>query len=226
MGGQSPDQGEVLGGDDRFAKQLVRVPQAISGGREFGEEDHGQSFLTDPVAKLRIADTRLALLVCLLLAVLFCLLLATFFCHFVQMSEILVDLLLVVVQVLRLCAPFRQSGFASFVDFVSSLALLAVMLSLYCVFWRRLLKHYFVVVYCSESPLAPPTPQLNLRHLVVSGSRWVLGHLLTVVYNNVVCCLCRIVSLSHADLCVSRFTDCVHPYQVRVFIAASDSGQQ
>ena len=46
-----------------------------------------------------------------LLAMLCCLLLA-------MLSEILVDLLLVVVvQVLRHRAPFRQSGFASFVDF-------------------------------------------------------------------------------------------------------------
>ena len=60
------------------------------------------------------------------------------------------DLLLVVVQILRLCAPFRQSDFASFVDFVSSLALLAVMLSLFSVFWRRLLQHYLVVAYCCE----------------------------------------------------------------------------
>ena len=79
----------------------------------------------------------LTMLFCLLLAMLFCLLLAMLFCHFVPLSEILVDLLLVAVQVLRHCAPFRQSGFASFVDFFSSLALLAVMLSLFCVFWRR-----------------------------------------------------------------------------------------
>ena len=87
------------------------------------------------------------MLFCLLLAVLFCLLLAMLFCHFVPLSEILVDLLLVVVQVLCICAPLRQSGFASFVDFFSSQALLAVTLSLFSVFWRRL---YFVVVYCSE----------------------------------------------------------------------------
>ena len=94
------------------------------------------------------------LLDCLLLAVLFCVL--TRLCHFVQLSELLVDLLLVVVQVLRLCAPFRQSGVASFVDFFSPLALLAVVLSLFSVFWRRLLQHYFVVVYCSE---------VRLKHL-------------------------------------------------------------
>ena len=63
----------------------------------------------------------LAVLFCLLLAVLFSLLLAMHFCHFVPLSEILVDLLLVSVQVLRLCAPFRQSGFAFFVDFFSLL---------------------------------------------------------------------------------------------------------
>ena len=78
------------------------------------------------------------------------------FCHFVQLSEILADLLLVVVQVLRLCAPFQQSGFASFVDFFSPLTLLAVVLSMFSVFWRRLLQHYFVVVYCSE---------VRLKHL-------------------------------------------------------------
>ena len=60
------------------------------------------------------------------------------------------DLLLVVVQVLRFCVPFRQSGFASFVNFFSSLTLLAVVLSLFSVFWRRLLQHYRVAVYCSE----------------------------------------------------------------------------
>ena len=93
----------------------------------------------------------LAVLFCLLLAMLFCLLLAMLFCLFVPLSEVLVDLLLVVVEVLRLCAPFRQSGFASFVDFFSSLALLAVMLSLFSVFWCRFLQLYLlVVVYCSE----------------------------------------------------------------------------
>ena len=85
----------------------------------------------------------------LLLAVLFCLLLAMLCCHFVPLSEILVDLPLVVVQVLRLCAPFWQSGVASFVDFSSSLALLAVMLSQFSVFWRRFLQLHLVVVYCS-----------------------------------------------------------------------------
>ena len=90
----------------------------------------------------------------LLLAVLFCVL--TRLCHFVQLSELLLDLLLVVVQVLRLCDPFRQSGVASFVDFFSPLALLAVVLSLFSVFWRPLLQHYFVAVYCSE---------VRLKHL-------------------------------------------------------------
>ena len=91
------------------------------------------------------------------------------FCHFVQLSEILLGLLLVVVQVLRLSAPFRQSGLASFVDFVSSLALLAVMLSLFSVFWRRLLQHYFVVVYCAEDRL------LHLqRHYSTCVTSWSL----------------------------------------------------
>ena len=80
----------------------------------------------------------------LLLAVLFCVL--TRLCLFVQLSE----LLLVVVQTLRICAPFRQTGVASFVDFFSPLALLAVVLSLSSVFWHRLLQHYIVVAYCSE----------------------------------------------------------------------------
>ena len=99
------------------------------------------------------------------------LLLAMLFCDFVPLSEILVDLLLVVVKVLRLCAPFRQSDFASFVDFFSSLGLLAVMLSLFSVFWRRLLQHYFVVVSCFNFRLkhlqchcAP------LCHFVIFGS--------------------------------------------------------
>ena len=70
------------------------------------------------------------MLFCLLLAVRVCVLIA--FCHFVQLSELLVDLLLVVVQVHRFCGTFRQSGFAS--DFFSSLALLAVFLSLYSFF--------------------------------------------------------------------------------------------
>ena len=113
----------------------------------------------------------LAVLFCLLLAVSFCLLLAVLFClltslcHFVQLSELLVDLLLVVVQVLRLCAPFRQSGSASVVDFFSPLALLAVVLSLFSVFWRRLLQHYFVVVYCSEVRL-----KYLQRHLSVCAA--------------------------------------------------------
>ena len=83
---------------------------------------------------------------CLLLAVLFCVL--TRLCHFVQLSELLVDLLLVVVQVLLLCAAFRQSGVASFVHFFSPLALLAVVLSL---------QHYFVAVLTWS--------EVRLRHL-------------------------------------------------------------
>ena len=89
--------------------------------------------------------------------------------HFVQLSEILVDHLLFVVQVLRLCAPFRQSGVASFVNFFSPRALLAVVLSLFSVFFRRLLQHSFVVVYCSE---------VRLRHLQlhysVCATSWLL----------------------------------------------------
>ena len=97
----------------------------------------------------------------------FCLLLAMLFCHFVP-----VDLLVVVVQVLRLRAPFRQSGVASFVDFSSSLALLAVMLSLFFC----LLASLPPTLPCGSlllqgSPHAPPTPQLDLRHFVIIGSR-------------------------------------------------------
>ena len=100
------------------------------------------------------------------------LLMAVLFCHFITLSEILVDLLLVVLQDLRLCAPFRQSGFASFVDFFSSLALLAVMLPLFSVLWRRLLQH----ILCGSLllrglPQAPPTPLPSLRHFVIIGSR-------------------------------------------------------
>ena len=121
---------------------------------------------------------------------LFCLLLTVLFCHFVQLSEILVDLPLVVVQVLRLCAPFRQSGFASFVDLFSPLTLLAVVLSLFSVFWRRLLQHHFVAVHCSEVRLRHLQRRHSaLRHFVIIGSRKVLGPHSAVVYNNVVCCV-------------------------------------
>ena len=117
---------------------------------------------------------------------LFCVL--TRLCHFVQLSEILVDLLLVFVQVLRLSASFRQSGVASFVDFFSSLSLLVVMLSLFSVFWRPLLQHYVVVVYCSDVRLRHLQHHNSaLRHFVIIGSRWVSGILSTVVCNNVVC---------------------------------------
>ena len=104
------------------------------------------------------------------------LLVAVLFCLFTPLIEILVDLLLFVVQVLRLCPPFRQSGFASFVDFFSPLALLAVVLFLFSVFWRRLLQHYAVVsLLLRGSPQAPPTPLLGLRHFVIIGSRLVLA---------------------------------------------------
>ena len=74
----------------------------------------------------------------------------------VQLSEILVDLLVVVVQVLRLCAPSRQSGFASFVDFFSpTLCLLASPPpALPC---GSLLPR--------GSPPAPPMPQLSIAPL-------------------------------------------------------------
>ena len=90
------------------------------------------------------------------------LLLAVLFCHFVQLSEILVELLLVVVQILHLCAPSRQSGFASFVDFFSPLTFWAVVLSLCSVFWRRHLQHSTVI---RGSPQAPPTPLLSIAPL-------------------------------------------------------------
>ena len=104
---------------------------------------------------------------CLLLAVLFCLLISL--CHFVQLSELRVDLLLVVVQVLRFCAPFRQSGVASFFNFffttgssgcdaVSVLCLLAPPPVLPCGSFLR------------GSPQAP-TPLLVMRHFVIIGSR-------------------------------------------------------
>ena len=131
-------------------------------------------------------DSPLLLGVLLLPAMFFCLLLAMLFCLFVPLSEILVDLL-VVVQVLRLCAPFRQCGVASFADFFSPLTLLAVMVSLFSLFWRRFLQLYLVVVYCSENRLLhlPRHTQLaSLRdHWFAVSARAPL----TVLYNNVVC---------------------------------------
>ena len=73
----------------------------------------------------------------LLLAVLFCLLL----------DYALLSLCSVERDSRRTSARRRP---ASFVDFSSSLALLAVMLSLFSVFWRRFLQLYLVVVYCSK----------------------------------------------------------------------------
>ena len=110
------------------------------------------------------------------------LLLALLFCSFVPLSEILVDLLLVV-QVLRLCAPLWQSDFASFVDFFSPLALLVVVL--------------FSVLCLLASPppgttlwfTAPKFASSTSNATYSAGSRWVLGPLSTVVHNNVVCCL-------------------------------------
>ena len=62
----------------------------------------------------------------------------------------------------------RRSS-ASFGDFFSPLALLAVVLSLFPVFLRRLLQHHFVVVYCSEI-------RLNhlQRHNSVCATSWSL----------------------------------------------------
>ena len=76
-----------------------------------------------------------------------CALLPAVGCALLPLGSVLVDLPLVVVHVLRLCAPLRQSGVASFVHFSSSLA---VMLSLFSVFWRRFLQLYLVLVHCSE----------------------------------------------------------------------------
>ena len=131
----------------------------------------------------------------------YCLLLAMIFCHFVPLSQILVDLL-VVVQVLRLCAPVRQSGYASFVDFFESLALLAVMMSLFSVFWRRFLQLHLVVVYCSEVRLMP---LLSLRHFVIIGSLWLLGLPPHHCQRGLLCVF--------AEMFVSRFKGCVHPHK-------------
>ena len=119
-------------------------------------------------------------------------------------------LLLVVVQVLRFCAPFRQSGFASFVNFFSSLALLAVILSLFSVFWRRLLQHYFVVVYCSEVRL------LHLqRHHSTCVTSWSLvrsrcSGSSTLQFTTTWSAACEDWFRFRTLLSVSMFTDCVH----------------
>ena len=124
------------------------------------------------LASCWLCSSRQLLAVLFLPAVGYALLPAVGFCHFVQLSEILVDLLLVVVQVLRLCAPFRLSGFASLFDFFSPPALLAVVLSLFSVFWRRLLQHYFVVVHFSEVRLKHLQRHNSaLRHFAIIGSR-------------------------------------------------------
>ena len=56
---------EVVGSDDRFARQLVRVPQAISGGSEFGEEGLRAKLPERSVAELRIAETKIGTVVSL-----------------------------------------------------------------------------------------------------------------------------------------------------------------
>ena len=97
---------------------------------------------------------------CLMLAVLFCVL--TRLCHFVQLSEVLVDLKFFASVLLfgSLALPLSLTS-------LSPLALLAVVVSLFSVFWRRLLlQRYFVVVYCSEVRLT----HLQ-RHFVIIGSR-------------------------------------------------------
>ena len=99
------------------------------------------------------------------------LLLAMLFCHFVHVSEILLDILLVVVQVVRLCAPFRQSGFASFVDFVSSLASGCGAVSVLCLLASPPPALLCGSLLLRSSPLAPLTPLLDMRHLMVIGSR-------------------------------------------------------
>ena len=107
-----------------------------------------------------------------------------------MLSEFLADPPLVVVQVLRPRAPFRQSGCASFVDFLlitgssgcDAISVLCLLASpppaLLC--GSLLLR---------RSPQALPTPQLSMRHFVIIGSRLVLGFHSAVVYNNVICCL-------------------------------------
>ena len=132
--------------------------------------------------------------------------------------------LLLVVQVLRFCAPFRQSGVASFVNFFSSLALLAVILSLFPVFWRRLLQHYFVVVYCSEVDLlhlqprfSTCVPSWSLVRGRCSGSS---APKKTTTWS----AACEDWFRFRALLSVSLSSRTVSTL-VRVFIAASDSGQ-
>ena len=91
---------------------------------------------------------------------------------FVQLSEILVDLLLVVVQILRLCAPFRQSGGASLVDFFSPLALWLWFCLCSLSSGVASSRHYCVVVYCSEVGLSHLQRHYSaLRRFVIIGSR-------------------------------------------------------
>ena len=50
------------------------------------------------------------------------------------------------------------------------------------------LQRNFVVGYTFlDASLAPPTPLLSIAPFVIVGSRWVLGLLGSVVYNNVFC---------------------------------------
>ena len=144
------------------------------------------------------------------------LLLAVLFCIFCPLSEILVDLLLVVIQVLRLCVPFRQSGFASFVDIFSPLALLAVVLSVLSSGVASSSNSFSLL---RSSPLAPPTPLLGLRHFVTIGSRWGdslplrfvggLQHHCVILFHGVVLLVRRLTSLTEVlASCAARFERC------------------
>ena len=109
------------------------------------------------------------------------------------------------------CAPFRQSGFASFVDFFSSMALLAVVLSLFSVFWRRLLQHNFVVIYCSEVRQRRSSQQRGLLFVASGFTPSGLGDSLPLRF---------VGGLQHH--CVILWA--VSTFSVRVFIAASGHG--
>ena len=135
---------------------------------------------------------------------------------------------LVVVQVLRLCAPFRQCGVASFADFFSPLT------SSRC-------DGVSVLSLLASLPPALPCGSLLLREspsctshattqLASLRDHWFAGKCSgspSLYFTTTWSAVCEDWFLFLTLRCfVSRFTDCVHPHQVRVFIAASDSGQQ
>ena len=100
----------------------------------------------------------------LLLAVLLCVLIGL--CHFVELSELLVDLRRRPSSSASVLL-FGNLAFVSFVNFFSSLAVLAVILSLFSVFWYRLLQ----ALLCGSLRLRgsasgpPPTPLLRIAPL-------------------------------------------------------------